>query len=296
MSPDFALKISHAFQSSGISFKWGSDMRPEPSLTPECCKSLADGGAISLALGIESGSTRILSLIHKGVSVKNVKSVIQNLAKAGIGVEAMCFTDFPTETYKEALSTINLIRELKDHISLFICGSFALCHGFRVAQNPEKYGIQEIWQVKGDELGTGLFYTMNSPSKTHKEQEKLDISINELSCFWRLNNYPWAGSLSTAHTLLWYDKYGTDVFRRFAGIKSDLKIPLMREHVALSKFDPEHVFRQSQANEAEIWDIMINKERMVTRSLYHRLADKFPSVSAHPGYWRYGVGKFPEPV
>jgi len=98
-APRTARELSQKLRSAGSSLQWATDMRPEPGLTPECCRDLKDGGALSMALGIETASSRLLCLIDKGVFLKDMQTAIKNLSDAGIAVEAMCFTEFPTETY-----------------------------------------------------------------------------------------------------------------------------------------------------------------------------------------------------
>ena len=167
-----------------------------------------------MALGIETAAPRLQRLIDKGVSLQDMQTAIKNLTAAGIAVEAMCFTEFPTETYAEANTTVDFVGEMQDQISLFMCGRFGLCHGSRGAHFPEDYGIQKIWRLQGDELKTGLFYEERFPSKSDFEREKLDQAIDRLSAGWWLHDYPWAGALSTAHTLLWYARYGKDMVIR----------------------------------------------------------------------------------
>ena len=50
------------------------------------------------------------------------------------------------------------------------------------------------------------------------EPAQLDDALDTLSSSWLLRRYPWAGSLSTAHTVLYYDRHGRDVFRRLASV------------------------------------------------------------------------------
>ena len=81
----------------------------------------------------------------------------------------MCFTDFPTETADEALADAELPRRAcASSVAVYIVGEFDLTHGALVAQSPERFGIDEAWQLEGDELGTGLFYEEAVPSKTRR--------------------------------------------------------------------------------------------------------------------------------
>jgi len=217
--------------------------------------------------------------MNKGITLEEMQSAVMNLANAGIAVEAMCFTDFPTETSQEALTTIQCIEQFRDQLALFICGQFDLVHGADVARAPEKYGIREIWHVAGDEFLTGLFYEEHAPSKSPSERETIDAAIDRLASFWRLHRYPWAGSLSTAHTLLWYDRYGPDVFKRIAGIRQHVQPPRIRKPSVSARSAVAQIAQQAHANEAEIWRTLIRAKRTVTRDLYRQLADDLPSVT-----------------
>ena len=258
--------------------RWATDMRPEPALDAECCRILAEGGALGMALGVESAAPRVLQLIRKGLSVRDAARAVKNLAAAGIAAEVMCFTDFPTETGREALMTVRFIEELRESIALFICGEFALVAGARVAQHPWEYGIRETWHVAGDELITTLFYEETVPSKTPADRERIDAAVDRLARSWWLHRYPWAGSLSTAHTLLWYDRYGADVFRRLAGTRRQPAQASTGKRRPSPRRDLERVWQRAREREAEIWRILVTEKRTVTREAYCRLAEASPSV------------------
>lgn len=274
MSPNMARRFSETLIASQTACRWATDMRPEAALTPECCEILREGGALSMALGIESAAPRVLRLMNKGVSVEQMTSAITRLADAGIAVEAMCFTDFPTETYQEALTTLRFIGTLREKLALFICGQFDLVAGARVAQNPQEYGISDLWYVSGDEFLTGVFYEERTPPKTQDERDKLDGVLDGLARVWWLHRYPWAGSLSTAHTLLWYERYGADVFRRFA----HTKVPRLDKPIASTQYYVEQMAQQAREHESDIWQTLIHERRLVTRNAYYRLADNMPAV------------------
>jgi anaerobic magnesium-protoporphyrin IX monomethyl ester cyclase len=274
MIPETARRLAKAVHESNAAWRWACDMRPEPSLTPECCRELAKGGVLSLALGIESGSKRVLRLINKGISRSDIRSAVKNLAAAGIAVEWMCFSHFPSETYSEALETLHFIQEQLHHIALFTCGDFSLVHRSRVACHPEEYGICETWHAKGDELLQTLFYREHAPSKNSLEYQKIDSFVEKLSRLFRLHKYPWAGSLSTAHSLLWYHRCGPDVFRKISNIR------LPRKHPASSgrMKKIEDIARTSQKNEEQIWDTLIYKKRSVSPEAYRKIAAKIPLI------------------
>jgi hypothetical protein len=293
-SPRIATRIARGIRERGLDVKWGTDMRPEKAFGPERCAELAAGGMLSTALGVESANPRVLSLIDKGIPAEDVKRAIQNLSRAGVAVEAMCFTDFPTETYREAMESVRFVDQIKDDLSLFILGRFDLTHGALVAQRPGEFGIKEVWQVDGDELGTGLFYAERRRSKSPKDRAKLEEAVSELSRGWRLHRYPWAGALSTAHTMLWYARHGKDVFRRLGPRAT--AVPGARVREADSKFDVELVAATAAENEGTIWEELVHGERCVRTSAYHAKAETLARLAPSPSRWRYAAGHEPQRV
>ncbi len=273
--PKTARQVSRAFREERIGIKWGSDMRPEPALTPGFCRELADGGALALSLGIESAAPRVLKSIHKGIGIETMRAAIENISEAGIAAEAMCFTDFPGETAEEAVATLNFIDGMRKRLALFICGRFGLCAGSLVARFPERYGVENVRALKGDQLKSGLFYEERRESKSDGERQEIDERVDELSGKWRLRDYPWAGALSTAHTLLWYDRYGPDIFKRLAEMKIRFAPPV-KPGFPPSRFDFERIVEIAEENEARIWAELIRQKEAVGPELYRKLAQALP--------------------
>lgn len=292
VSPRTIVKLARAIRDEGLPWRWATDMRPERSLTPEKCTELAEGGALAMALGVESAAPRVIKLIDKGIPVETVRDAIQNLSSAGVAVEAMCFTDFPTETAREAMATISFLHELHDDVALFICGEFDLTHGSLVAQKPSDFGIQETWQLEGDELGTGLFFAERRPPKSAADQERIDAALSELSRRWRLSRYPWAGALSTAHTLLWYERHGASVFKETAAL-TEPGVPGARPKSFAARYDVAAVAAAAAAAEAEIWRVLVRERRKVSRADYRALADALPAASPKPGRFSVLAGRDP---
>ncbi|MEK7468106.1 MAG: radical SAM protein [Planctomycetota bacterium] len=293
--PSIASDVAQGIIDRGLDVRWGTDMRPEVSLGKETCELLVRGGLLSTALGVESAAPRVLKLIDKGIPPDDVARVVRNLAAAGAAVEAMCFSDFPTETYGEAMQTVRFCADLHDSLSLFIVGRFDLTHGSLVAQRPGEFGIKEVWQVEGDELGTGLFFAERRRAKNPKDQARLDVAIRELSSGWRLRRYPWAGALSTAHTMLWYVCHGPEVFRNL-GSAPRAGVPGARPRTQRARFDVTGTAETSAARETEIWTRLVHEDRRVGRDAYTTLADALPHAKPRPARYRFVSGSDPVPA
>ena len=75
---------------------------------------LADNGLREVALGIESGSERMLSYIDKRITPDMIRSVVGRLTPRGIKVKGYFILGFPTETRAELAETVQLVHELWD--------------------------------------------------------------------------------------------------------------------------------------------------------------------------------------
>jgi anaerobic magnesium-protoporphyrin IX monomethyl ester cyclase len=294
VAPKTIVKLAGALADAGLDLRWATDLKPERYLTAERAQTLRRGGAVACALGVESASPRVLELIDKGAPVAVVSDVIGHLAAAGIAAEAMCFTGFPTETLADALSTLRFLDERRDEVAAFIVGQFDLTHGALVAQTPERFGIREVWQVEGDTLGTGLFFEEETPPMSDDEPAQLDDALDTLSSGWLLRRYPWAGSLSTAHTVLYYDRHGRDVFRRLAPVVRGGVIGASAK-VVWARFDLASA-AAALAREAEAWQHLVRVARKVSRDAYAAATADFGSLAAAPGRYRVRAGEAPVPL
>lgn len=299
VAPKTIVKLAQALADAELDIRWATDLKPEKYLTPERAETLRRGGAVACALGVESGSPRVLSLIDKGAPIEVVGDVVDRLAGAGIAAEAMCFTDFPTESHAEALATLDFIEGRRDRIAVYIVGEFGLTHGSLVAQTPDRFGIRETWELTGDELGLGVFFEPATEWKTGGERVVEGERLEELSEGWALRPYPWAGAVSTAHTILHYDRFGANVFRdraaRGAGANAQV--------IGARAFEDELSFdiaaaETAQAREQGIWSELVVGERRIGRAAYDERAAELPTLkrAAAPIRVAFAAGEAPSIV
>jgi Radical SAM superfamily len=293
VAPKTLLKFAEGVSARGLDVRWATDLKPEKYLTRERAEVLRAGGAVACALGVESAAPRVLSLIDKGAPISTVRDVIGHLSAAGVAVEAMCFTDFPTETAAEAMATLRFLDELRDEVALYIVGEFDLTEGALVAKDPRKFGVRETWHLDGDLLKTGLFYEEARPAKRSSDQARIDTALDHLSRGWKLRRYPWAGSLSTAHTVYFYDRFGAGVFRELARAQREAPGAFgARTGEARARFDLGDV-EISDENELAIWHTLVRERRHVSRAAYQALAAAIAPVHPRPRRYRFRAGEPP---
>jgi hypothetical protein len=188
----------------------------------------------------------------------------------------MCFTDFPTETFDEAMATLRFLEEQAPHIAAFIVGQFELTHGSRVAREPSHFGLRESWIVRGDALGTALFFAERRSSKRARERVRLEQALDRLASGWLLRSYPWAGSLSTAHTIFYYDRFGSGVFRDLSG-QAHGQLLGTTPAKQTSRLDLAQL-AHAEESESKIWHELTHVRRQISRQAYDALAAQLPRM------------------
>ena len=125
----------------------------------------------------------------------------------------MCFPGFPTETFDEALETLRFLDERRDQVAAFLVGELDTAPTRWSRKRPRVSASGRSGRPRGHPRD-GTLLRRDVPPKRDDEPDRLDRALDDLCAGWLLRRYPWAGSLSTAHTVLYYDRYGRDVFRR----------------------------------------------------------------------------------
>lgn len=214
MAPGYLECLSDAIVESGLDIRWSAELRMEKIFSADRCKKMAKGGCVCVSFGMESGSQRVLDLIDKGTNVKYMAETMKNFAEAGVAVQLMAFTDFPTETEAERRETFNFIERNKDYWSTGGMGTFLLTGTSIIAKNPERFGIKVV-ETKDADIARALAYRVEA--KTGRKillTEDCDASFDEDGgVFPPLLGRPWAGGTDTLHSMIYYDTYGRTFFK-----------------------------------------------------------------------------------
>lgn len=218
LSPALLLKLAAAILEEGLDIRWGAEIRLEEYWTPERCELLHRSGCTAISVGFESGNQRILNLINKGTKVDRLQETIQRFSEAGIGVQIMGFTGFPTETVEDALSSVHFLRQNSKYWTLGGLGQFVLTSGAIIAKEPERFRIQDIRPFGGEDVAWRLHY---------REQEHLladssrcgsqKLTEAKTSLRTHLLDRPWVGGVDTAHSMFYHDRFGNHILEVISG-------------------------------------------------------------------------------
>ena len=138
----FALEILKR----GLTISWWTNIRFEKNFTLDLCQLLKASGCIAVSGGLEVASDRLLELIDKGVSVKQVAQVTHHFSQAGIMVHAYLMYGYPSQSIQETVDSLEYVRQLFESgtIQSGFWHQFALTAHSPIGQNAEAYGIRPL--------------------------------------------------------------------------------------------------------------------------------------------------------
>jgi len=126
-----------------LTVTWWTNIRFEKSFTADLCQLLRASGCIAVSGGLEVASDRLLKLIDKGVTVKQVAQVTRNFTDSNILVHAYLMFGYPTQTEQETVDSLEMVRQLFE-LGIIQSGfwhRFALTAHSPVGLDPQAFGI-----------------------------------------------------------------------------------------------------------------------------------------------------------
>jgi anaerobic magnesium-protoporphyrin IX monomethyl ester cyclase len=215
MAPGYLERLSDAIRESDLKIRWGAELRMEKIFSKDRCRKMAESGCVSVSFGMESGNQRVLDLIDKGTKVQYMGETMNNFADAGIAVQLMAFSHFPTETETERKETVGFVQLHKDSWSTGGIGKFVLTGTALVAKNPEKFGIS-LLEPRDADIVRSLGYQSNVEGERRMlSAEEGDESFDETGgLFPQVLPRPWAGGTDSLHSMIYYQKFGRNFFKQ----------------------------------------------------------------------------------
>ena len=143
-----------------ICITWWTNIRFEKSFSKDLCKLLSLSGCIAVSGGLEVASDRLLTMMNKGVTLQQVTQATNNLSQAGIMVHAYLMYGFPTETERETIDSLEVVRQMFEFglIQSGFWHRFAMTEHSPIGKNPEQFRIKRIGPEKGTFANNDLWH------------------------------------------------------------------------------------------------------------------------------------------
>lgn len=208
LAPATILRLAERIIEAGLEVRWSAEIRLERYWTPQRCRTLYASGCRAVSVGFESASQRVLDLIAKGTRVADVPRIIEAMTGAGIGVQMMGFTGFPSETFDEAMESVRFLTAHRSRWTFGDLGEFVLTPGAIVASDPGRFGLSNLRAAPGRDIRRSLRY---DPPNRLSGREEHELAVAKASIRMADFDRPWLGGVDTPHTCFYHDRYGAEV-------------------------------------------------------------------------------------
>jgi anaerobic magnesium-protoporphyrin IX monomethyl ester cyclase len=145
---DFCREILQA----DLNFKWYANCRIDywNSFDDDFINLLLKAGLVFLGFGIESGSQRILDIINKGLTLKEILQAHLKIEKYPLTAQYFFMSGIPQENDADTMKTVKLIYQLvrsgRHIISLTFYSSYPGIPLFEERKDTENYIPISLWQ------------------------------------------------------------------------------------------------------------------------------------------------------
>jgi anaerobic magnesium-protoporphyrin IX monomethyl ester cyclase len=226
LAPAKLLQFAERAVADRLDIRWGAEIRLEKYWSDERCELLRRSGCVAVSVGFESGNQRILDLIDKGTRPAQVKRTITAMTKAGVAVQMMGFTGFPTETVDEAMDSVNFLRDNRDQWTFGGLGDFVLTSGAIVARQPGRFAISNIRPLPGSDIARALDF-----DEPISQQAKGQVAAAKATLGATYHRRPWLGGVDTPQSFFYHDRHGPEILgelsRAMLGQGSDQPQPFV---------------------------------------------------------------------
>ncbi len=211
VSPAYMEELAQKILERGLEINYFSNARLEGTFTKEILEKARKSGLRMVLWGLESGSTKIMDLINKGIDLDKRFEILQNSATADIWNFAFIFFGFPAETREDAIKTIEMLCEHSDIIDSYGRSVFTMGKHTKLRNNPEFYGIVGVSEQQ-DELSPS--YDFKAIGMDKKELGEI-IKLCTQTCAQAYNNPLWMYLKYREFLFLYIKKYGRNWVRNY---------------------------------------------------------------------------------
>jgi radical SAM superfamily enzyme YgiQ (UPF0313 family) len=140
--PALFKKLTKKLIEADLQISWSTHLRFEESLLDNKVWEDAErSGCRFLHMGFETGSERVLRLMGKATTTKQIQQSLEFSSRHGVWNHVMGFFGFPGETYEDAKSSMQFLENNKEHVHSIGFGTFDLTKYSPVMKNADKFGV-----------------------------------------------------------------------------------------------------------------------------------------------------------
>jgi len=139
------IDICNEILKSNLEIAWDVRTRVN-TVDEEMLALMKKAGCQRIHYGVESGTTKILKVLRKGITLEQVKKAFEWTKKAGIQTAGYFMIGSPTETREDILTTIKFIKKLNpDYVHITTTTPFPATDLYKMALE-EKIIASDVWR------------------------------------------------------------------------------------------------------------------------------------------------------
>ncbi len=142
------------------------------SIDDEVVKAMKEAGCYAVAVGIESGSQRILNDMNKDLNISQIEEKVNLLAKYKMRITGQFIIGYPTETRKDILDTIEFSKRLPIERGGF--ASFSPFPGSQIF-----FDLKKDRQLDDLDFGDMSYYKVVKSFSPHLSKKEVDILLKK---------------------------------------------------------------------------------------------------------------------
>jgi hypothetical protein len=148
LPPALIRKVCLEIIQRKLNVRWWGNIRFEKSFNEELCSLMQQSGCIAVSGGLEMVSSRLLTMINKGVSIESAAEVLSCFKGHHIMVHSYLMYGFPTQTLQETVDALEVVRQLfqADLIQSGFWHRYAMTLYSDSGLNPDKYGAKVVFK------------------------------------------------------------------------------------------------------------------------------------------------------
>ena len=125
-----------------LCISWSAECIPRKEMTPNILKKMKQAGCHRIVYGIESGSKKILELMKRNCSLKDMSQVLKDTHKANIFTAINIIVGFPGEEIEDIEKTKHFLIKNKKYVDLIdSLSTLQLVEGTYLYENLDKFNL-----------------------------------------------------------------------------------------------------------------------------------------------------------
>ena len=152
-------------------------VRSPKQMPPDDFDRMAEAGAGTMLIGIESGSPRVREHMKKGYSQEDLDYTMSQLNRVGIKVRMLMIVGYPTETEEDFQLTVEMFERYKPYLDAGTIEEVNLGLTLNLLKETPLYNDKEKYNIVQSNDHINDWVCLDNPTLTYKERLRRRIVL-----------------------------------------------------------------------------------------------------------------------